>query len=355
MSMEKLVRDLSGYSGKVLISKEYRDGYKWKGPAKSRPPLPFLGRYSSTIPGPGRLQLGCMSTASYQACYSNEALRAKNLAMQRAWSRFRDSCYDTASIGTALAEIRESANLIRSRAIQLGSAFLALKKGNFRRFLKLMQVRPLRKDKRTRWTRPKDASSIWLEYWMGWAPMIGDIYDAGAVLSRDFADFTVTAFASATFQHKIRMQGYGLQHTADNSGKAGVKYQAVVRVTNPNLALAEQMGLINPAVVLWEVVPFSFIINWFIPVGDYLANYSFGAGMSLTKREQTQRTRVSGSELRIYNGVVDWSNTSKAAFFSRSVDGFTLPPQLLFDPPTKLSITRAATAIGLLVSIFTKG
>lgn len=355
MSMEKLFRDLNGYSGGVLVSKETRDGYKWKGPAESRPPMPFMGRYSSTTPGPGRLKLGCASTSTYMACYSNEALRARNLALQRAWSRFRDSCYDTASIGTALAEIRESANLIRSRATQLGSAFLALRKGDFRRFLRLLQVRPLKQDKRTRWTRPKDASAIWLEYWMGWAPMIGDIYDAGAVLSRDFAPFKVTVFASAPFQHAIHVEGYGIQHSASNSGKSGVKYQAVVRVTNPNLALAEQMGLINPAVVAWEVVPFSFIVDWFIPVGDYLANYSFGAGMSLTEREQTFRTRVSGSELRINNGAVEWSNDSKAAFFARSVDGFTLPPRLLFDPPTSLSITRAATAIGLLVSIFTKG
>lgn len=355
MGMERLTRDLKGYSGGAMVSHEIRMGYKWKGSVETRPPMPMDGRYSSTTPGPGRYRLGSDSTSTFVACFSNEALRAKNLAMQRAWSKFRDSCYDTASIGTAVAEGRESLNLIGSRATQLGKAFLSLKRGQFRRFLKLLQVRPLKKDQRTRWTRPKDAASIWLEYWMGWAPMIGDIYDAMKVLSGEIPSIPVVAYASAPFQHTIKMSGYGIDHTASNSGKAGAKYSGVVVVTNLNLASAEQLGLINPAVVAWELVPFSFIVNWFIPVQDYLANYSFGAGMEISKREMTVRTKVTGSELRINNNQVEWSNTSRAASFSRVVDSFILPPRLLFDPPNKLSKERAATAISLLVSIFTKG
>lgn len=356
MTMEKLYRDLNGYSGGVLVSKETRDGFRWKGPAETRPPMPFVGRYSSTEPGPGHYKLGCTSTSTYSACYSADASRAQHLAMQRAWARFRDSCYDTASIGTALAESRESADLISSRAKQLGSAFLALKRGRFRQFTKLLQVRPLKKDRKTRWTRPKDASSIWLEYWMGWAPMVGDIYSASKVLTREFPDVVITEFASAPFRSSINVKDVVYQHYANHAGVAGVKYQGVVRVTNPNLALAEQLGLTNPAVVAWELVPFSFIVNWFIPVQSMLSSYSFGMGMEVTNQEQTIRTRVAGSELRINEYMqVEWSNDSKATFFSRRVGEFSLPPRLLFDPPSSLSITRAATAIGLLVSIFTKG
>lgn len=276
--------------------------------------------------------------------------------MQRAWARFRDSCYDTASIGTALVESRESADLISSRSKQLGSAFLALKRGQFRLFTKLLQVRPLNKDRKTRWTRPKDASSIWLEYWMGWAPMVGDIYSASEVLTREFPEIVVTKFASTPFRSSTSVKNEVYQYYANHNGVAGVKYQGAVRVTNPNLALAEQLGLTNPAVVAWEIVPFSFIVNWFIPVQSMLSSYSFGMGMEVVKQEQTTRIRVSGSELRINEyKQVEWSNDSKAAFFSRQVGGFSLPPRLLFDPPTRLSVTRAATAIGLLVSIFTKG
>lgn len=355
MGMERLVRDLKGYSGGVMVSHEIRQGYKWKGSVETRKPMPMDGRYSSTAPGLGRYKLGSDSTSTFVACFSSEALKANNLAKQRAWSRFRDRCYDTASIGTALAEGRESANLIGSRAMQLGSAFLALKRGRFRQFLKLLQVRALRRHEKTRWTRPKDASSIWLEYWMGWAPLIGDIYDAVGVLSGEIPSIPVRASASVPFQHTIKTSGYGIHHTANNAGKTGAKYSGLVIVTNPNLATAEQLGLINPAAVAWELVPFSFIVNWFVPVQDYLTGFTFGAGMRIEKKEMTVRTRVEGSEFRTSNGVVEWSNTSRAAHFGRVVDNYHLPPRLLFDPPTKLSITRAATAISLLVSIFTKG
>lgn len=30
------------------------------------------------------------------------------------------------------------------------------------------------------------------------------------------------------------------------------------------------LGFTNPAAVLWEATPFSFVVDWFLPIGDYL-------------------------------------------------------------------------------------
>lgn len=57
--------------------------------------------------------------------------------------------------------------------------------------------------------------------------------------------------------------------------------QTRVRVTNPNLLLFNQLGLVNPAYVLWDAVPFSFVADWFLPVGRYLQSYSDWVGLHL--------------------------------------------------------------------------
>jgi hypothetical protein len=40
---------------------------------------------------------------------------------------------------------------------------------------------------------------------------------------------------------------------------------------NPEVTdLLAQTGFTNPANVIWELVPFSFVVDWFIRIGDYL-------------------------------------------------------------------------------------
>jgi hypothetical protein len=36
------------------------------------------------------------------------------------------------------------------------------------------------------------------------------------------------------------------------------------------MAAFRQMGLGNPASILWERIPWSFVLDWFIPIGTYL-------------------------------------------------------------------------------------
>ena len=36
--------------------------------------------------------------------------------------------------------------------------------------------------------------------------------------------------------------------------------------------MARQLGLADPATVVWELIPYSFVVDWFIPIGSYLEN-----------------------------------------------------------------------------------
>jgi hypothetical protein len=47
-------------------------------------------------------------------------------------------------------------------------------------------------------------------------------------------------------------------------------------VTDKHLS---QIGVTNPLSLAWELVPYSFVIDWFIPVGDYLGSFDALVGV----------------------------------------------------------------------------
>lgn len=118
----------------------------------------------------------------------------------------------------------------------------------------------------------RKSSSLYLEGIFGWVPLIQDIHNAYQVLS----DLSPTA----------RLQKVRPQETFSLSGDLGgntrgtlqtsfgVQVGGRIRATNPNLALLERLGLVNPAAVAWDAVPYSFVVNWFIPVGTFLKSLS---------------------------------------------------------------------------------
>jgi hypothetical protein len=62
------------------------------------------------------------------------------------------------------------------------------------------------------------------------------------------------------------------------------------------------MGLENPLAVAWEVVPFSFVLDWWIPVGNILQAYSDARGLSFGSGYTSHRTSASVDTHYEYHG-----------------------------------------------------
>jgi hypothetical protein len=79
-----------------------------------------------------------------------------------------------------------------------------------------------------------------------------------------------------------------------------VDFKVLVRLdyslSNPVLANLSQMGITNPVELAWEELPYSFVADWFLPIGDYLGNLDATLGWDFiggTKSATiTQRHRV---------------------------------------------------------------
>lgn len=293
--------------------------------------------------------------------FSYAATSATNRAYQRLRSRLLTD--ETASLGETFGEARSALSMITDRAESLTRGFSHLVTGNFRGFLRHYGLKAKRKHRRKVWAAPVEASSLWLEYWMGWAPLVSDIYNACQVLSDPFPrGRRQTLRASATLPVSDYVKFYssadGLAY-ARMSGTMRVAMGAVFEVENFNLHLATRLGLINPASVAWALVPFSFLVDWVANVGDILNSYTDFAGVKVTKAWTVKHAscdyRVTDSVLR--PPMPGWKAVTATseiqAYRMERSTGLTLP-SIQLTKLDGLSPTRGATAISLLLQTFSQ-
>jgi hypothetical protein len=157
---------------------------------------------------------------------------------------------------------------------------------------------------------------------------------------------------------------------AKTSGKKEMTKQMKIayRIDTGALNTANIFGLTNPLTVAWELVPFSFVADWFLPIGQALQDLTatsdlVWAGGFINRKYvlDIQTTYAPGSPW-YPSGVTGvgpwWTAESGSMKFSQSqfvfsrvgMSGFPGPQFPKFKNP--LSPSHATSAIALLSSLF---
>lgn len=279
----------------------------------------------------------------------------------RAYAKFKDEVVgDSSQIGTFIAERKEAFGMVANRVVGLRNAYKALRRGDFKRFLRELSVDPKRKHRSVVRTAASEASGLWLEYWFGWSPTVNDLYNLGSVLAhkplsqpyqatskRNLPPITAGAAGVSSFR-SMTEEGFYL-----------VKTGAKVRVVNPDELILQQMGLLNPLSIAWEVVPFSFVVDWFTKFGDVVSTCTDFAGLELTDtyKTQLQKTKCLFRTGRKREPRIDYSSDYEYRIIRMTRSKGLAQPVILMPRITNFgqSQTRAATAVSLLVQLFLTG
>lgn len=112
----------------------------------------------------------------------------------------------------------------------------------------------------------RKASELYLEGIFGWVPLMSDIYQAFEVLGASHSVSPSRAKSRDSRAYRVATAGLKLTIDIDVQAHVGVR----LSLDNPNVILLNNLGLLNPASIAWDAVPYSFIINWFTPIGAYL-------------------------------------------------------------------------------------
>lgn len=296
-----------------------------------------------------------------------------------AYAKFLSKLGSEASLGVTLAERKQTMAMLATRASQLLDFCRLLRRGDIpgaARTLGWTATRTGSKTKSALWHLskrgvPKKESvrirkggksfaNNYLEFHFGWSPLIGDIYSATEVLCEPIKPTRVigTARRNDEFFYDDDVY-YGLVRAqTKHKVKCLVRVQADVAVTNPNLRLLSQMGLINPAVVAWELVPFSFVVDWFVNVSDFLGQFTALAGLDVINPQRSYKWIDEASmrefNTRFFNAFGqnhqpgDRIRCESYAFSTRRTLG--LPAvKLTTRSPWDLSPRRALAAVSLLI------
>lgn len=207
---------------------------------------------------------------------ANEDARLK----ARALSSLKNQQIDLAM---AFASRRSTAELLASSAARLAKAFKQTRQRNFAGAARTLGVRNS--------VRPgtKSASSGWLQLQFGWAPLMSDIYGAYNELTGNYPkDGELCVVRSSTrsasaIDSTFLWGPWGSAYTRAKIKRRviatrDIKVSYWYKLNAEALHAASRNGLTDPAVVAWDVLPFSFVVDWLLPVGQYLRNLTADVG-----------------------------------------------------------------------------
>lgn len=196
----------------------------------------------------------------------------------------------------------------------------------------------------------------WLSWQYGWKPLLSDCYEAlNAIdalhhrVGSNFSRFSASRSESA-FKVSSVSSVNGVMYANAFTQK---RTRIIAYVENPALAaMLSTSGVTDPLSVGWELLPYSFCVDWFLPVGTYLetrgiAQLVKATFVTSTKMQYTLTNPVLVNKAKaITQTRAYWRDT----VFTRTVGSSINVPLPGFRNP--LGFDQAASAFSLLTSRF---
>lgn len=262
------------------------------------------------------------------------------------------------NLGQAYAERAQTANLVGDSLHRLAGIASAIKNRNLiglRRYFQYGGVSHI----------ARDFPQAWLEFQYGWKPLVSDIYGSVAALDKKSLDrWMVTARGKAS----SRTQGEVEIHNSDNPlqnywVKADVIHGSMARIdaipSSGALKTAASVGLANPLSLAWELLPFSFVVDWAWPLGSYFDTMDAMLGWDIRGFSQSNFTRATyeakGAPFTSSNGWKcqnNWKSRRRYVSLNRST-GSTVPFPVIPHLKDPCSNVHILNALSLLAGIFT--
>lgn len=195
--------------------------------------------------------------------------------LQSALARAQTDAWDALTFAAEFRKTVETVVGVRTRAEDVMSRFSDRVSSKARKINKGVDI-------------AKIASEVWLEMRYAWRPLLFDMQDVHVAIRRMLAgveDPLHRAYATETVD---RMESSAFMSSTvrfDNAFSGGLPYTAVYqqRKSTVEIKLHASVGIqvttrevvmTDPVVTFWETVPFSFVLDWFITIGDCLAAFS---------------------------------------------------------------------------------
>jgi hypothetical protein len=265
------------------------------------------------------------------------------------------------------AEAGKTADMVIKRSLHLVHLIRSLRKGDFHSFKNGLHPDAKlsngveRRFKSRYGTDPSGAAgNAWLEAKYGWAPFMNDCRDAvNAVMDAIESPLGVSSHVKAKLSSESTRRTTGIVFSDTGKGfsvygtvvvKEEESVKALWRFRPTSLDLPARFGLTNPLTVAWELLPFSFVVDWFLPIGGYLSQLDtplrvthLGGTYGRKRKVHEQTFPFLSQGMSGFNGQGTWVAVERVPMTS-------IPEIRLSDltMELKLSASRVTTSLALL-------
>lgn len=258
------------------------------------------------------------------------------------------------NLGVSLAESGESLGMVVNGLGNIYQSARSIRRGDLNGALRHMARVPSQDIKKAkRHLSQGDTSATWLSLHLGWSPLISDVYAYSKGLS------VIPKYEVLRTQWVNGSGSVVWNFVSNLKSKSRVQSRLVAKITSGPTIL-DRLGLTNPALIAWELVPLSFVADYFLPIGEYINALS----AYRIKTEELYRqdranhyatcSRGKDEKLPVGPAFNPWySVRSGSAYISdnsysrykTTVTGLLVPKTISIDVPT--SLTRVATMASL--------
>jgi len=242
-----------------------------------------------------------------------------------------------------MGESRETLAMVASMANRISKAIRCARKFDVVGMSKALGV----KTKKLR--HFKDPADLFLEYEFGVKPLLADVDEAMKTLAYYNSRPARHRFSAATTIERALGPSHGFwryRGTSFERGKMWVDIKSPGDYTPYNQA--------DAPTTLWELTPFSFVVDWFLPVGDYLEAMATMRMLADQNVWWSRYTEITVDEIK--EGSVYTPNYPGYRYLYRYLkrERYTLqslPPPVFKGWKQILEYNRAVDAVALITSL----
>jgi hypothetical protein len=148
---------------------------------------------------------------------------------------------------------------------------------------------------------PRSVADLYLSYVYGWKPLVEDIYTLVEDAKRQSLNpLLINGRGSSTREYYVRPQSFNdssgshLTRVTDGTDLQTTRCSVWGQIlpSHAGLRSLNQLGLVNPFSLAWEVTGWSFVLDWVLPIGSVFQALTAPAGLQFIDGSVSTRQRV---------------------------------------------------------------
>lgn len=260
------------------------------------------------------------------------------------------------NLAVSVAEGKETVSMVVNTLQNLGKSIRHIKRGQFASAARVLGITGSRtnnssvvRSRKGSATRrsidDKDVSSRWLELQYGWLPLLSDVRESAQAYEALTSGPRKTRVSASLTKAGVK------NYSASPVNYSGLgPYKGVIRVTaelQEDISAPRSLGLQDPLTVAWELIPYSFVVDWFIPIGTYLENLNTLQGLK-ARFITTDVVNFSYSLLPLHKDFSGATTNCRGMILNRNPSGsLAVPRPNVNSLPEAMSPKRIWNAIAL--------